>query len=115
MIESAFIKGLVTAVKVGITRHSGELMTVGKGIISKTADTVVAAAPFVAPGVVAGVAGGGIAHAICDDPTDRALTGSVIGGVSGATGGFFTGGPIGAVTNGIVGALTGNFVGHHEF
>lgn len=92
MFETLITKGLLTAAKIGLVKHSGEIMAAGKTVADKALVAAEAAAPLVAPGLVAGVAGGAIAHAVSDDPETRAVTGALVGGVGGAAAGFFTGG-----------------------
>lgn len=67
------------------------------------------------PGLIAGMAGGAIAHATCDAPKKRTITGATIGGIGGVTLSVLTGNPVDALTNGAVGALTGGIIGHMEF
>ena len=110
-----FTKTLSTAAKAYMATHAKEVTTIGVGAMKTLGATAVAAAPYTVPGVVSGVAGGAIAHATCDDPQDRAITGAVIGGAGGAVTGFLAAGPVGAVTNGTIGAITGGFIGQHEF
>ena len=92
MFETLIAKGLLTAAKIGLVKHSGEIMTAGKTVADKALVAAEAAAPLYVSGVVAGVGGGAVAHAVSDDPETRTMTGALLGGVGGAAAGFFTGG-----------------------